>query len=280
MCSKLSKIDYILLLPAIDKKFSFKNMRYLSILFIMLLGDFLHADPVLRVGMELSYPPFEMVCPNGNPCGISVDIAKSLGDYLRKKVVIENMSFIGLIPALDTDKIDLIISSLTVDQQRKKAIDFSIPYASIGLALLVNINSDLENIEQADAPNRIIVVKSGTTGEMYARKNLKKAQVLVLDRESLCILEVIQGKADAFIYDQLSVYTAWKKNPEKLKALLKPFDHEKWAIGIKKGNTELLNEVNNFVEKFNSDQTLDKLTDKYLKEQKIEFKKLNIPFIL
>lgn len=255
-------------------------MRQISIIFFIFFGNFLHAENALRVGMELSYPPFEMVCPNGSPCGISVDIAEDLGKFLQRKIDIENMSYIGLIPALDTDKIDLIISSLTVDQQREKAIDFSIPYASIGLCLLVNIHSDLENIQQADVPSRTIVVKSGTTGEMYARKQLTQANVLILDKESLCILEVIQGKADAFIYDQLSVYSAWKKNPEKLKALLTPFDQENWAIGLKKGNTVLLNQVNTFLVKFKSDKTLDKLIDKYLSEQKSAFNQLNIPFIL
>ncbi len=66
----------------------------------------------------------------------------------------------------------------------------------------------------------------------------------------MCVLEVIQGKADAFIYDQISVYTNWKKNPNTTKAALKPFQIEKWAIAVRKTNPELLEQVNQFLTLF------------------------------
>jgi polar amino acid transport system substrate-binding protein len=236
--------------------------------------------PLLKVGMELSYPPFEMIGTDGRPTGISVEMAENLGQFLGREVSIQNISFIGLIPSLNSDKIDLIISSLTVDSQREKAIDFSEPYASTGLCLLLNIKSEIKNIEEANVEGKIVVVKSGTTGEIYAAKNLKKATVRILDKESLCVLEVIQGKADAFIYDQLSVYTHWQKNPKTLKALLTPFHKEQWAIGLKKGNKELLMQVNFFLKKFREEGGFNKLAEKYLSEQKAAFEKLGIPFII
>ena len=71
-------------------------------------------DTQLVVGMELAYPPFEMTDAANNPTGISVDFAKALGEELGRTVVIENMAWSGLIPALETGKIDLIISSMTI----------------------------------------------------------------------------------------------------------------------------------------------------------------------
>ena len=79
----------------------------------------------LIVGMELKYPPFEMVDTNGAPTGVSVDLANALGKYLGREVTIENIPFDGLIPSLQTHKIDLIISSMTATAERAKAIDFS-----------------------------------------------------------------------------------------------------------------------------------------------------------
>lgn len=96
---------------------------------------------ILRVGMELSYPPFEMTNAKGEPDGISVGIAQALAKFLKRDLKIENMSFDGLIPALKTGSIDIIISSLTVNEERKKSIDFSEPYVNTGLALLVSKNS-------------------------------------------------------------------------------------------------------------------------------------------
>src|SRR5579863_7695802 len=82
----------------------------------------------LIVGMELAYPPFEMTDEKGQPTGVSVDLAKALGKFLGREVEIQNLPFDGLIPSLQTRKIDLIISSLTATAERAKSIDFSDPY--------------------------------------------------------------------------------------------------------------------------------------------------------
>lgn len=234
----------------------------------------------LRVGMELSYPPFETICTDGKPCGFSVDIAYALGRYLNRGIVIENTSYIGLIPSLNNGKIDLIISSMTATDKRRRSIDFSEPYASTGLCLLASAKSPLKGIEDADKPGRIIVVKSGTTGELYAAKHLTKANVRVLELESLCVLEVVQGKADAFIYDQLSVYKNWQKNVKTTRALLTPFQREYWAVGIRKGNQALLEKVNQFIAQFRKEKGFEKLVDKYFPKEQAAFKQLGIPFIL
>src|SRR5690242_5036247 len=89
----------------------------------------------LIVGMELAYPPFEMTDARGQPMGVSVDLAKALGTYLHREVEIQNVPFDGLIPALQTRKIDLIISSMTATAERAKSIAFSDPYVKTGLCL-------------------------------------------------------------------------------------------------------------------------------------------------
>lgn len=248
--------------------------------FFLLFLNFAFCEGDLRVGMELTYPPFEMIDKEGKPSGISVDIAESLGTYLNRKVVIENIPFIGLIPSLKTGKIDLIISSMTATEKRRQSIDFSDPYLKIGLCLLVSKSSSLQSIQDANQENRTIVVKQGTTGQVYALEHLKKARVLILDKESSCILEVVQGKADAFIYDQLSVYTNWQRNLTTTRGILKPFSVESWAIGLRKGDEELKTKVNAFIQEFRKSKGFEKLSDRYLKEQKEAFKKMGIPLDL
>ncbi|MBA3816808.1 MAG: transporter substrate-binding domain-containing protein [Parachlamydiaceae bacterium] len=229
--------------------------------------------------MELSYPPFEMVCNDGDPCGISVDIAFAFGKFIERQIQIQNIPFVGLIPSLKNDSVDLIISSLTVTEERKRAIDFSDPYATIGLCLLININSKVNNIQEANQKGKIIVVKSGTSGEIYAKKYLTTAIVRVLDKEAMCILEIIQGKADGFIYDQLSVYINWKKNPTTTRVNLNPFQKENWAFGVRKNNNELIAKLNNFIKKFREEGGFDKLADRYLPEQKQAFNAMGVPFV-
>jgi polar amino acid transport system substrate-binding protein len=233
----------------------------------------------LIVGMELAYPPFEMQDPQGNPTGVSPDMARALGEYLHEPVTIENIPFSGLIPALQTDKIDLVISSMTATPERAESIDFSDPYVNTGLCLLVKKASPIEGIADLDRPGMTVVVKQGTTGQTYARDNIKNAQVLVLDKENACVMEITEGKADAFIYDQMSTYTNWKNNPDKTRPLLKPFQAESWAIGIKQGNTALRDKVNAFLKDYRARGGFDQLGDRYLSEQKAAFKAMNVPFV-
>lgn len=234
----------------------------------------------LVVGMELAYPPFEMTDTGGRPAGVSVDLARELGKSLGKRVVIENIAFDGLIPALKTGKIDLIISSMTATEERARSIDFSDPYLSTGLCLLVNKSFPGSGIAELDQPGRTVAVKKGTTGHTYGAKNIKKARLLVLDKESAAVLEVVQGKADAFIYDQMSTYQNWQRNQATTRAILEPFQKESWAVGIRKGNDSLKTKVNLFLKEFRARGGFERLGDTYLKDQKKAFKKLGYPFYL
>ncbi len=232
----------------------------------------------LIIGMELNYPPFEMTDADGNPTGVGVDLAHALATYLHRDIEIQNMPFEGLIPALKTGRIDLIISSMTATDERRQSIDFSDPYLATGLAILVQKNSKIQGVADLDQPNINVVVKTGTTSAIYARDHLTHANVLVFPEDSTCALEVIQGKADAFIYDQMSIYQFALKHPDSTRGLLTPFQHESWAIGIRKGNTGLETPVNAFLKDFRDHHGFDALGDKYLKADKEAFRKMGFPF--
>src|SRR5581483_4289385 len=133
-------------------------------LFCFLAGCAPKAHEQLIVGMELAYPPFEMTDEHGQPTGVSVDLAKALGKYLHRDVEIQNVAFDGLIPSLQTRKIDLIISSMTVTAERARSIAFSGPYLKTGLCLLVGKSSPIQSIADADQAGRVLAVKRGTTG--------------------------------------------------------------------------------------------------------------------
>ena len=236
------------------------------------------AEPPLRVGMELGYPPFEMRDEKGDPAGVSVDMARALGEFLERPVAIQNLPFDGLIPALKTGKIDIILSSMTATEERARAIDFSEPYLRTGLCLLVGKASDIQAHADLDRAGRTIAVKKGTTGHLYASRNLHRAKVLVLEKEGSAVLEVVQGKADAFVYDQMSVYSHWRRNAASTRAILAPFQQEFWAVGLRKGSDELREKVNAFLKTYRESGGFERLGDKWLSEQKAEFRRTGIPF--
>jgi len=236
------------------------------------------AAPPLRIGMELSYPPFEMTDPQGRPTGVSVRLAEALGTHLGREIVIENVAFDGLIPALKTGKIDCIISSLTATPERARAIAFSEPYLKTGLALLVGMHSPVHSAADLDVRGRTIAVKKGTTGHQYAATSLKQARVLVLDKEAAAVMEVAQGKADAFLYDSLSVFRNQRRHPDTTRAILQPFREETWAIGLRPGDDELRRQINEFLEAFRAAGGFERLGDEFLPEEKKAFKEQGLPF--
>ena len=261
----------------------FRRMKLLSTfisIFLAVLSPRPYAaERKLLVGMDLSYRPFEMRDERGNPAGVSVDLAQALGARLGMTVEIQNLPFSGLIPALKTGTLDLVISSMTSTQERAQSIDFSEPYLKTGLCLLVGAKTTIQSIADADRSGQSIAVVKGTTGHLYAVQHLHSARVLVLDQPAACALEVAQGKAEAFIFDQMSTLKTWQRSPENTRALLTPFQEEAWAVGLKKGNDDLKGKVNAFIREFREKGGFEKLGDKWLPEQKVEFKKRGIPFL-
>jgi polar amino acid transport system substrate-binding protein len=233
----------------------------------------------LVVGMDLSYPPFETITPGGEPSGVSVELARALGEALGRPVRLENLPFTGLIPSLKTGKVDCIISSMTDTPERRESIAFSDPYLTTGLALLVAKDSALSGAADLDQAGKTVAVRQGTTGEVWARANLRNAKVLALEKESSAVQEVIQGNADAFLYDQMSVWQNAQMHPAKTRALLEPVRIESWAIGLRKGDETLREEINTFLKGFREQGGFERLGDKYLSEQKAAFAKEGVPFV-
>ncbi|MFW6287729.1 MAG: transporter substrate-binding domain-containing protein, partial [bacterium] len=125
-----------------------KQNLQISLLILVLLAVFLTAcsrpgnqvldKDVIRIGMELKYPPFETKDESGNPMGASVDLARGLGEYLGKEIKIVDTPYPSLIPALMSGEIDLIISSMTITPVRAEKVDFSNPYTTSQLMMLVH----------------------------------------------------------------------------------------------------------------------------------------------
>ncbi len=253
-------------------------MRILAALTIAITAAVATAGEPLRVGMELSYPPFEMTDTTGKPTGVSVRLAEALAQELDRELVIENIAFDGLIPALKTGKIDCIISSMTATPERAKSIAFSKPYMHTGLGLLVGMKSPVTSAADLDGPSRVIAVKKGTTGHQYAATTLKQARLLVLDKESAAVMEVAQGRADAFVYDSLSIFRSHARHRETTRAILTAFREESWAIGLRLGDDALRARVNAFLERFRADGGFERLGDEFLREEKAYYKEHGIPF--
>lgn len=197
--------------------------------------------------MELKYPPFETIDAQGNPDGVSVKIAEALGEYLGREVEIVETSYTSLIPALESGKIDIIISSMTINAERAKYVDFSDPYTTSDLMMLVHKDSKVKSYRDLDDSDVIIASKSGTIGALWAAENAPNAQVKNVQEEASAVLEVAQGKSDVFIYDPLAIINHQKNYPDTTVAVLEPLPNTSgWGIALEKGNDELREKLMTF----------------------------------
>jgi polar amino acid transport system substrate-binding protein len=230
--------------------------------------------------MDLRYPPFEMQDKSGSPDGVSVRMAEALAARSGKRLEIVPMDFSGLIPALRSGKIDLVISSLTATEERRRSVDFSEPYAFTGLALLVARDSSLCGIDDLRSRGGVVAVKAGTTGESWAESSLPGVRRVVLDDPAACVMEVAQGRVDAFLYDQLSILRYAREHSAATRGLLQPFVEETWAVAMAKGNDRLRGEVDSFLRDFRRDGGFAALGERYLAEEKRHLEEAGIPFLL
>lgn len=229
----------------------------------------------LTVAMELAYPPFETRDEAGDAYGISPAFMQEFADAYGYDLVIENTAFDGLIPALQTDKADAVMSSITITDEREAEVDFTDPYAVAQLAILANAQSGIGSIDDLNQPDKTVAVKTGSTGDVYATKNLTNAQIVRLADESACVTEVVQGRADGFLYDQLTIYRNNQANPDTTEAVFIPFqDPEYWGVAVADGNDELRAQFNEFIAQCKQDGTFEELTQEYLADEKAAFDEL------
>lgn len=232
-------------------------------------------DKTLTVAMELAYPPFETRDEAGDAYGISPAFMQKFADAYGYDLVIENTAFDGLIPALQTDKADAVMSSITITDEREAEVDFTDPYAVAQLAILANAQSGIGSIDDLNQPGKTVAVKTGSTGDVYATKNLTNAQIVRLADESACVTEVVQGRADGFLYDQLTIYRNNQANPDTTEAVFIPFqDPEYWGIAVADGNDELRAQFNEFIAQCKQDGTFEELTQEFLADEKAAFDEL------
>ncbi|GFM33451.1 transporter substrate-binding domain-containing protein [Desulfovibrio subterraneus] len=222
----------------------------------------------LRVGFDAGYPPFEMTDKNGKYIGFDVDLGKELAKAMGVKFVPVNTDFDGMVPSLLADKFDIIISGMTLTQERNLKIGFSDPYIIMGQTVLVNAKhkGKITSYKQLNDPKFIVISRMGTTGEEATKRYIPKATYKSFEKEVDCALEVINGRADAFVYD-LPVNEVFQKQQGKDKTFLlnEPFTFEPMAIGLKQGDPDFLNFLNNFLRQIKNDGRYERMYDKWLR---------------
>ncbi len=224
----------------------------------------------LQVCLEPGYMPFEMKDKKGRIIGYDVDFAKKMAKEMGVKLKLLPTAWDGIIAALVTGKCDIIMSGMTVTQQRNLKVNFAEPYVVVGQTMLMNkaLEGKITDAKQLDTKEYTITTKLGTSAEVAAKKFFVNAKLVTFETEADAAAEVLNGKADAFIYDQpYNILFMSDKGKGKLVHLDKPLTYEPLAWAIRKGDPDFLNWLNNFLRQVQEDKVLgftDELYKKWL----------------
>lgn len=221
----------------------------------------------LRVCFDAGYMPFEMKSKNGSFIGFDIDIGKQMARQMGVKYVPINTAWDGIIPTLLTGKCHMINAGMTINAQRNMRVNFADPYIVIGQSILINpeLEGKITSYKDLNDSKYTIATKLGTTGEQAIKRMISKAKLNVFETQSDAVLEVANGKADAFIYDMPFNAIYASQNDGKVIHLEQPFTYEPLGWAIAQGDSDMLNFLNNFLRQIKGDGTYDRVYDKWFK---------------
>jgi polar amino acid transport system substrate-binding protein len=256
-------------------------MKRISLLFAVLMAlaittstmagtlDEIQKRGKLRVGMEPGYMPFELKNQKGEIIGFDVDMANRMAKAMGVELELVDTAWDGIIAALLTGKFDVIMSGMTLTQERNMAFNFAPPYIVIGQSILIkkDLAGTIKTYKDLNDAKYTIASKLGTTGEQATKRMIPNAKYISYETEQEGVLELVNGKIDAFIYDlPYNTVAVGQKGQGKIVHLDTPFTFEPLAWAVRKGDPDILNWMENFMYQIKNDGTYDKIYHKWFQD--------------
>lgn len=220
----------------------------------------------LVVGVKYDTKLFGLKDPaSGKVEGFDVDIAKALAKRIvgdENKVELKEVTSKTRIPMLDNKEIDMIIATMTINEERKKQVDFSDVYFKAGQSLLVKKGSPIKSIADVKKGTKVLAVK-GSTSVDNVKKQSPDATVLEFDNYQDAFSALKAGQGDTLTTDNAILYGMAVQDPS-FEVVGEPFTDEPYGIAIKKGESALLAKVNEELKAMQSDGEYNKIYEKWI----------------
>ena len=206
----------------------------------------------LKVAMDLKFPPFTGTDTDGNPEGIEVDIANALGEYLGRDVEIINTDFTMLMTSLETGETDVVICDMTVNEERKEKVDFSDPYLYGRTLALVNKDfAEKHNITDDMSPEDFFGIEGERVVGLAGTISISVPQSFGVEVKEVtevasAVMEINQNTADVLVGAN-TILGNHAANKETTIVYSGIKEYSQSAMAVKKGNTELLEQLNAFI---------------------------------
>lgn len=223
---------------------------------LLLVGCSSKKDTII-VGTEAGFAPYEYMKGN-EVVGIDMDIAKEIADYLGKELVIKNMEFEGALAAVESGTVDFVAAGVSVDEERALRMDFSIDYVNSTEVVVVNKENPMV-ADLDDLDGKIIGVQQGNIADFWVEENISAKEIKRYSRFGQATEDLKNGKIDCIVMDQFPAEDMVAANPE-LTILDGVLFEDKYAIAVKKGNKDLLDDINTVIEQLKKDGKIEQFT--------------------
>ncbi|MCB1701455.1 MAG: transporter substrate-binding domain-containing protein [Pseudomonadales bacterium] len=224
---------------------------------------------ILRVGMSGNQPPMSMTNREGGLMGFDVDLAKALADAMKVKLEIVPMPFGELMPALEDDKIDMVMSGLSITPERTELVSFVGPYMMSGKSILTknSVLSKIQSSKDFDRKDLKLLALSNSTSASFVKAVAPSAQLVEIASYDEGVAMVIDGKADALVADMPVCVLSVMRFPEAgLTTLERPLTVEPVGIAVSKDDPQFFNLVDNYLRAYEKTGILGKIREKWFED--------------
>ena len=230
-----------------------KKIIVLLCMFMLVAGCGKKDDSKLIMVTEAGFAPYEYYS-NGEIVGVDVDIAKEIAASMGKKLVIKDIAFDSIINEVKTGKADFGAAGISYNEERAKNVDFTINYSTSKQVVIVKNDSGITNI--GDINGKKIAVQLGSIADTYVSSTYKDASVVRQKKYLAAIEDLNTGKVDCVVMDLLPAEQILKTN-RGLKILDGALVEDSYGMIVKKGNKELLDNINKVLEKLKNEGKID-----------------------
>jgi ABC-type amino acid transport substrate-binding protein len=220
----------------------------------------------LVVGVKTDFPPFGSVDAAGKNIGFDVDVSYELAKALfgdPNKIELVSVTSGNRIPYLQSGKIDIIVATVTVTDERRKVVEFSEPYFLSGELILVPKASTVNDVKDLNG-KKVAIIQGAITDQDLAEL-APQATRLKYGKVTEAMLAVKAGHADGFVQDDILILKLVKDNPD-MRVAGKPFMPRPYGIAVRKGDTEFIQWVNTQLKRMQSDGTYERIWKRHLGE--------------
>lgn len=223
----------------------------------------------VTIGTEGAYPPFNYLDQDGTVKGFEIDLAKAMCERMKVECDFVIQDWDGIIPGLLAKKYDAIIASLYITDERKQKIDFSQKYYQVPARFVVPKSSDIE-ITAEGLADKVIGTQRATSFERFMRDKFPEVDLRVYATFDEAYLDLVSGRVDAVMGDVVALSEGFLETPDGADFEFRGpnFTGAEWfgygaGVGVRKGETELLNAFNEAIDAIRADGTYDRISEKW-----------------